>query len=185
MTRAAALGLAVLIGSTGPAASAESRRYVVDPGQSQLRFHAVSRFVSADGRFGRFEGEIQLDATAPERAAGRIVVEVASLDTGIGRRDQHLRSDDFLAATRHPHATFVVEAVRPEGSRWRVTGPLTIRGVSRPVSVPVAVTAADGRLRAVGELVVHRREFGVAYDSFFNPIRDEVRVSFDLVAVAG
>jgi len=183
--RAAALALAALIGSIGPTASAEPRRYVLDPVRSQLRFHAVSRFMNADGHFGRFEGEIQLDTTAPERAVGRIVVEMASLDTGIGRRDDHLRSDDFFATARNPRATFVVESVRHDGGRWLVTGPLTIRGVTRPVSVPVAVTASDGRLRVVGEFVVRRREFGVAYDSFFNPIRDEVRVSFDLAAVAG
>ncbi|HSE95257.1 MAG TPA: YceI family protein [Methylomirabilota bacterium] len=184
-TRAAVLALAVVIGGPEPAASAEPRRYVVDPGQSQLRFHAVSRFVNAAGRFGRFEGEIQLDAAAPDRAAGRIVVQVASLDTGIGRRDEHLRSDDFFATARHPHATFVVEAVRAEDGRWLVSGPLTIRGVTRPLSVPVTVTAGDGRVRVIGEFVVRRREFGVAYDSFFNPIRDEVRVWFDLAAVPG
>jgi polyisoprenoid-binding protein YceI len=184
MIRVTGLALAVLIAGLDPAA-AEPRRYVLDPGQSQLRFHAVSRFVNADGRFGQFAGEIQLDPAAPERTAGRIVVDVASLDTASGRRDQHLRSEDFFATTRHPHATFVVEAVRPEGGRWVVTGPLTIRGVTRPLSVPVTVTASDGRVRVVGAFVVRRREFGVAYDSFLNPIRDEVRVSFDLAAAQG
>jgi polyisoprenoid-binding protein YceI len=164
-------------------AAADAVPFVVDPARSHIRFHAVSRFMEADGAFRRFAGEIRMEDGRPETASGRIVVEVASIDTGIGMRDRHLRSDDFLDAERHPQATFVVSAVRPEGRRVVVSGELTIRGVARPVSVPVFVAVSPGAIRITGELTLNRREFGVAYQSRLNPIRDEVTVSFDLTAV--
>jgi polyisoprenoid-binding protein YceI len=140
--------------------------------------------VEADGAFRRFTGELRLEPDRPETASGRIVVEVASIDTANQRRDDHLRSPDFFDAERHPQAVFVLGAVRAEGSRTVVSGELTIRGVTRPLSVPVTVTVAGDAVRAAGRFVVNRRQFGVAYQSWLNPVRDEVTVSFELTAVA-
>ena len=74
--------------------------------------------------------------------------------------------------------------MRAEGSQTVVTGELTIRGVTRPVSVPVTVTVAGDAVRAAGRFVVDRRQFGIAYQGWLNPVRDEVTVSFELTAVA-
>jgi polyisoprenoid-binding protein YceI len=165
-------------------AAAEPRAYVVDPGTSHIRFHAVSRFVDADGAFRRFAGELRLEPGRPETASGRIVVEVASIDTANRSRDDHLRSPDFFDAERYPQAVFVLAAVRAEGSQTVVTGELTIRGVTRPLSVPVTLTVAGDAVRAAGRFVVDRRRFGIAYQGWLNPVRDEVTVSFELTAVA-
>jgi len=178
----AALGLLALL--LPAIAGAETRVYVIDPARSQIRFHAVSRFMDADGAFRRFGGEVRIEDGRPETASGRVTVEVASIDTGIRMRDTHLRSDDFFDVERHPQATFVTTAVRPEGGRFVVSGELTIRGVTRPLTVPVAVTATADALRITGDLTVNRREFGVAYQSRLNPVGDEVSVFFDLTAVA-
>jgi polyisoprenoid-binding protein YceI len=172
--------LAVLAASL---AAAEPRRYVIDPQRSAIRFHAVSRLMDADGSFARFAGEIRLDDGRPETASTRLTIEVASLDTGIRMRDTHLRSEDFFDVERHPQAVFESSGVRREGERVAVTGRLTIRGVTRPLTVPVTVTEAAGALRVVGEVTLNRREFGIAYQSRLNPIQDEVRVRFELVAV--
>jgi polyisoprenoid-binding protein YceI len=176
----------VLVGlAVATAAAAEPRSYVVDPAKSHVRFHAVSRLVDADGAFRRFAGEIRLEPGRPETASGRVVVEVASIDTANQRRDDHLRSPDFFDAARHPQAVFALTTVRAEsGGQTVVAGELTIRGVTRPLSVPVTVTVADDSVRAAGRFVVNRRQFGVAYQSWLNPVRDEVAVSFDLTAVA-
>lgn len=177
------LALALLAGLPGSAGSDGTRAYVIDPARSQLRFHAVSRFMNADGVFTRFRGEVRLDDARPETASGQLTVEVGSLDTGNRMRDSHLRTDDFFDVERHPQATFVVSTVRRAGDRWAVSGQLTIRGVTRPVVVPITVSTSAGAVRTVGEFTLNRREFGVSYQSFLNPIRDEVRVSFDLTAL--
>lgn len=180
-----AAGLLVLALALLPAhgVAAEPRLYVVDPARSQVRFHATSRLMDADGRFTRFGGEVRLDDGRLATAAARLTAEVASLDTGIGLRDTHLRSADFLDAERHPRATFVTTGVRPAGDRLVVSGELTIRGVTRPVTLPVTATLTGTTLRVGGELTLNRRHFGVAYQSRLNPVGDEVKVSFDLVAV--
>jgi polyisoprenoid-binding protein YceI len=177
-----ALGLAT--GLAGPAATAAGglQAYVVDPARSRVGFHATSRLMDAEGRFGRVAGELQVDLERPESAAGHVTVEVASLDTGIRRRDDHLRSADFLDAARHPRGTFVVASARREGPRWLVAGDLTIRGVTRPVAVVTRVEPDGPGVRVTGELTVSRRAFGIAYDSVLNPVRDPVRVTFELVA---
>ncbi len=175
------LALAVLL--LPASLRAEAELYVIDPAKSHIRFHAVSRFMDADGAFRRFAGEIRLEAGRPETATGRVVVEVASIDTGISLRDNHLRSDDFFDTERHPRAAFVATGVRPEGSGFVVSGELTIRGLTRPLSVPVTVAVSPAAIRITGALTVNRREFGVAYQSRLNPVGDEVQVSFDLTAV--
>lgn len=177
-------GLCWCLWGNAPAAADEPRLYIVDPARSQVRFSAVSRLMNADGAFGRVAGEVRFDPARPEATSGRVAVDVASIDTGIRMRDNHLRGPDFFDAERHPQATFVVSSVRREAEQWTVSGTLTVRGVTHPIGVPVTLTVVDGALRVVGQLTVNRKAFGVAYDSFLNPIRDEVRVSFDLMATA-
>lgn len=171
--------------SGGSAAAEEPRAHVVDPARSQIRFHASSRLMDADGSFHRFGGEVRFDEGRPEAVSARVTVEVASIDTGIRMRDDHLRSEDFFHVERHPTATFVVATVSRDGERWVVIGQLTIRGVTRPLSLPATVSRADAELRIRGEFTVNRQAFGITYRSFLNPIRDEVRVWFDLVASPG
>ncbi len=185
-TRGGLLLLGVLVAlSSAPAAAEEPRVHVVDPGRSEIRFHASSRLMDADGSFHRFRGEVGFDEGRPEAVSARVTVEVASIDTGIRMRDDHLRSEDFFHAERHPTATFVVATVSRDGERWVVIGQLTIRGVTRPLSLPVTVSHAGAELRIRGEFTVNRQAFGITYRSFLNPIRDEVRVWFDLVASPG
>lgn len=174
---------ALVAGLAAALVAAEPRLYVIDPGRSAFRFHAVSRFMDADGRFTRFGGEIRLEDGRWEMASARVTIEVASLDTGIRMRDTHLRSEDFFDVERHPRAIFESSAVRRDGEHVMVTGRLTLRGVTRPLTVPVTVTEVAGALRVVGEVTLNRREFGIAYQSRLNPIQDEVQVRFDLVAV--
>jgi polyisoprenoid-binding protein YceI len=111
-----------------------------------------------------------------------VVVDITSIDTRNGLRDDHLRSADFFDAERHPTATFVTTTIQPAAEGVLVSGQLTIRGVTRPVSVPVALTREADAIRIVGEVALNRREYGIRYQSILNPIRDPVRLRVDLVA---
>lgn len=178
------LHLSLLVACSGGHAAAEERVYAVDPARSQIRFHASSRLMDADGRFHRFGGEVRFDDSRPEAAAARLTVEVASIDTGIRMRDDHLRSEDFFHVERYPTATFLVASASRDAERWVVSGQLTVRGVTQPLSLPVTVSRTGAELRIRGEFTVNRQAFGISYRSFLNPIRDEVRVWIDLVATA-
>jgi polyisoprenoid-binding protein YceI len=178
------IGAVLLVAAIASTAAAEPRLYVLDPARSQIRFHAVSRFMDADGSFKQLAGELRLEGDRPETVVGRVVVQVASIDTGNRMRDNHLRSEYFFDAGRYPEAVFVASGARRDAGRVVVTGELTIRGVTRPLAVPVTVTAGAGSIRVQGQLTVNRREFGVAYQSRLNPVNDEVSVTVDLTAVA-
>ena len=85
---------------------------------------------------------------------------------------------------RFPTITFESLRVEAAGRRATVTGRLTVRGVTREIAVPVDVAVSDVALVATGELVMNRRDYGMGYNSFVNPIGNEVRVSFTIRARA-
>jgi polyisoprenoid-binding protein YceI len=177
-------GSALIAMAGGAMAQAGPVRYRIQPDASDVTFQATSRLMNADGHFHHLSGEVVADPRDFRSARVSLSIEAASLDTGIGMRDNHLRSEDFFDVKRFPTITF--ESARVEGSGGQVTvvGRLTVRGVTREVAVPVSVNVTDTALMASGELVVNRREFGLSYQSVLNPIGNDVRVAFTFRARA-
>jgi polyisoprenoid-binding protein YceI len=172
----AALLLLVLAG-TAPA-KAESLRFRIQPEASEITFRATSRLMNAEGHFGRFSGDVVADPARPTGARISLTIEAASLDTGIGMRDNHLRSADFFDIERFPTIAFESVRVETAGRRATVTGSLTLHGVTREIAVPVDVQITETALVASGEFIVNRGEYAMNYNSFLNPIGNEVRVAF-------
>jgi len=171
----AALALGMLTG-TSPAAS-EPLRFRIQPEASEITFRATSRLMNADGHFSRFSGDVVLDPAVPTTARISLTIEASSLDTGIEMRDKHLRSGDFFDVERFP--TIAFESVRVDGGRRAtVVGRLTLHGVTRDIAVPVDVQISNAALVASGEFIVNRGEYAMNYNSFLNPIGNEVRVAF-------
>jgi len=172
----AALLLLVLAGSAP--AKAESLRFRIQPEASEITFRATSRLMNAEGHFGRFSGDVVADPARPTGARISLTIEAASLDTGIGMRDNHLRSADFFDIERFPTIAFQSVRVETAGRRATVTGSLTLHGVTREIAVPVDVQITETALVASGEFIVNRGEYAMNYNSFLNPIGNEVRVAF-------
>jgi polyisoprenoid-binding protein YceI len=181
---AVALLLSLALTSWTPRASAAAVTYRVQPEASEVTFKATSRLMNADGRFHRLAGRIVVDPEDLATAKVTVSVEAASIDTGIGMRDNHLRSEDFLDARQFPVVTFESQRVEAAGRRATVYGRLTVHGVTRDVAVPVEVDLSDQALVATGELVIDRRDFGLTYQSLVNPIGNEVRIAFTFRARA-
>ncbi|OGL04982.1 MAG: hypothetical protein A3I03_12495 [Candidatus Rokubacteria bacterium RIFCSPLOWO2_02_FULL_68_19] len=177
-----AAGLALLLLGASPT-WADTVRYPLGPSHGNVFFKATSRLVDADGTFHRFAGEVRVDPGALEQAVVSLAIEAASVDTGIQRRDDHLRSEDFFHVTRFPQITFASRRVAPADGKVLVTGDLTLHGVSREVTVPVELELSAGALRARGEFTIRMSDYGMTYRSWFNPLRDEVRILFDLRGV--
>lgn len=167
-----------------PAARADVARFVVVPEGSQLGFRATSRVVNADGHFSRFSGEVLTDPANLTKARVTVSIETASIDTGIRKRDNHLRSEDFLHADRFPVITFQSTRIEDNGGRLVLVGRLSLRGVTREVTVPVEVNVAGGRLEARGQFDINRGDYGINYDSVVNPVGQRVRIAFSLRAQA-
>ncbi len=150
----------------------------IDSTRSSIAFVADSRFGKVRGTFGRwkFRGTIGADLAAQ----GELVVETASLDTGLSRRDTHLRSEDFFDCARHPEAIFALSSVRQDGNTAQVQGTLTLRGKTVEVPVRFMLKKSPTETMAFGSFLLNRRTFGMNYDSRLNPIQDEVRVEVTL-----
>lgn len=176
----AALALAMLAGVG--VAWAEPRRFRIQPEASEITFRATSWLMNADGHFARFSGEVLVDPATLTGARITLTVESASLDTGIEMRDRHLRSADFFDVRRFPAIAFQSMRVESAGRRATVVGRLTLHGVTREIAVPVDVQITDTALVASGEFIVNRGEYAMNYNSFLNPIGNEVRVAFTFLA---
>jgi len=175
-----AIALAIVMLAVLPArAVAAPTTFAIDPAGSELGFSATSRLMNAQGRFHRFHGRVSLDRHDLTTARVTFSVETASLDTANGRRDDHLRSEDFFAAARFPTATFESDRVERTPGGLNVAGRLTIRGITRVIDLPVQVDVAEQTLRAKGEFEIQRTAFGIAYQSRLNPVGDIVRVVFN------
>ncbi|HKZ05624.1 MAG TPA: YceI family protein [Methylomirabilota bacterium] len=178
-----ALLLLALAAAPCPAEPAPLRFRVV-PEASELGFHATSRLANADGRFSRFDGEVLADPVDLSTARVSMKVEAASIDTGIRRRDDHLRSEDFLHVDRFPAITFQSTHVEATGRRLVLTGRLTLRGVTKEIVVSMEVSVTGDRLEARGQLDINRGDYGINYHSSLNPIGQRVRIRFAFRAQA-
>ncbi|MFF5983812.1 YceI family protein [Streptomyces olindensis] len=143
--------------------------YVLDPAGTRIGFVARALLVSrVRGAFGAFEGGGRLDGADPSRSAVRLAIRAGSVGTGNDKRDDHLRGGDFLDADVHPSLTFTSTRVERAGATgFRVTGDLTVRGVTRPVTVDVELTGAGNdprgafRVGFTGRAVIDRDDWGV------------------------
>jgi polyisoprenoid-binding protein YceI len=113
--------------------------FAIDSAHTDILFSAKHMMVTTvRGTFRDVSGTIDVDESDPTTAKADIVVRTASVDTGFGARDTHLRSDDFFAADRYPELHVVSTAVRPTGGkRFIVTADVTIRDITRPVDFDV------------------------------------------------
>lgn len=113
-------------------------RWDIDPSHSSVEFVARHLFARIRGRFAGFTGTIEIGAD-PAESAAEVTIQAASLDTYVGVRDQNLRAAEYLDVERFPTLTFRSSAVRDvDGERaLRLDGDLTIRDVTRPVSLDV------------------------------------------------
>jgi polyisoprenoid-binding protein YceI len=160
-----------------------AERYRIVPQKSQFQFKGYSLLANALGTFHRFSGEIVADAQQLNASHVRFVIEAASLDTANARRDQHLRSKDFLFVDQYPTITFTSTALTRDGLKYAVQGNLEMRGVTKRVTIPVTIEQRQDEIVVQGGISLNRRDFGVQYNTFFNPVQDVVDVTFTIVGV--
>jgi polyisoprenoid-binding protein YceI len=174
------LGWTVLL-SVGLGQAAE--RYQIAPQKSQLQFKGHSLLVTVVGTFHLFSGDIVADAQQLHASHVRFVIEADSLDTANTRRDQHLRSKDFLFVDQYPTITFTSTAITRDDMRYVVQGDLEMRGVTKRVTLSVAVEQRQDEIVVQGGVALNRRDFGMQYNAFFNPVQDTVDITFTIVGV--
>lgn len=144
------------------ASAASATDYVVDPAQSRLQFTASAQGEAFTGSFADFSARITFDPAHPESAQFEVRVELTSVDTGNGERDETLRSDDFFAVARSPQATWrATGAVVLADGRYRADGALTLRGVTHVVPLTFQWLPVAGGAELDGAASIDRLDFDV------------------------
>lgn len=168
--------------------------YALDPDHTRLGFVARHAMITkVHGQFDRFSGTINVDGQDPARSTAEVVVETASVNTRLAVRDEHLRSGDFLGVPDHPTMTFRSTRVEQvDEDRFLVTGDLTIKGTTRPVTLDVEYTGAtvDGGELRIGfeaSAAINRHDWGVSWNTAVESggvlVSDVVRLQLDVAAV--
>jgi len=144
--------------------------YALDVAHTQVGFAVRHMAVSkVRGRFTKFDGTIQV-AEDPTQSSVNVTIDANSVDTQDETRNNHLRTNDFFDVENHPTWTFVSTSIVPDGKgKWKLTGDLTIRGVTRPVtlesSLEGVVKDPYGNLRTgfSASAVIDREDFDVSF----------------------
>jgi polyisoprenoid-binding protein YceI len=168
--------------------------YQIDPSHTELGFAVRHMAVSkVRGRLSKFEGTLVL-AEDPADSKVSLTVDATSVDTRDENRDAHLRTNDFFDVENHPTWSFVSTSIKPEGpTEFKVDGDLTIRGVTKPVTLDVTfegvVTDPFGNHRVgfSGSTSINRDDFDVAFGAVLEAgglvVAKKVDIQIELEAV--
>jgi len=148
------------------AVPAKADTWNVDAVHSHVGFSVRHLLTPVPGSFGDFTGTIVYDEANPPSSTVEFSIQTVSIDTNNERRDNHLRSADFFDAENHPTLSFKSKKVAPLGENsLAVTGDLTIRGVTKEVTVPVEVLGVMGdKAGFQTEFEIDRKEYGVVWN---------------------
>jgi polyisoprenoid-binding protein YceI len=172
-----------------------SGTYTIDPAHSRIGFVARHAMVTkVRGSFNDFEGSGYFDAEDPSRSHLELTIKTSSIDTGNPDRDAHLRSNDFFDMDNYPEIRFVSTRVETKGAdEYLVTGDLTMKGVTRPVSIEfefeggVQDPFGNDRIGFEGTATVSRKEWGINFNVALEAggvlVSDKVELEFDVSAV--
>ena len=155
-------------------ALASAATWNIDPDHSNLGFKVRHLMVSnVKGSFEKHKGTVEIDDKDITRSKVSVTIDTASVNTNVAKRDEHLRSADFFDAAKYPTMTFTSRKVAKAGKgKLKVTGDLTLRGVTRQVVLNVEGPAREskdpwGNFRSgvVASTKINRKDFGLVYNA--------------------
>jgi polyisoprenoid-binding protein YceI len=180
--------------ATTPATSTVTT-WKIDPSHSHLEFAVRHLMISTvKGRFGVVEGTVRTDEANPAQADVQVTIDAHSIDTREAQRDAHLKSADFFDAATYPTLTFTGGRVTDRsGDRFRLTGELTIHGVTREVTLDVT-SEGRGKDPWGGERAgysattkIKRSDFGLTWNQVLEAggiaVGDEIKITLDVELV--
>lgn len=171
--------------------TAAQTTWQIDPAHTQVWFSVRHMmFATVRGRFTGVAGELTLDEKDPAGFSANVTLDAATIDTGNEQRDTHLRSGDFFDADNHPELTFVSRRLESVGgSKYRVTGELTIRDTTREVVLDVEETGrgtdpwGQTKIGFTAHTSIDRKDYGLTWNQALEAggvlVSDEVKISID------
>jgi len=181
--------------TTTPARTDLTGTYTLDPAHTRIGFVARHAMVTkVRGAFNAFDGTAVIDGANPAASSARVTIDAASIDTRNAQRDEHLRSNDFLALAEYPQITFVSTAVQQlDESTFELVGDLTIKGVTNSITIPFelegAATDPFGNVRVgfEGSVAISRKDYGITWNAALETggvlVSDKIVLEFEVSAV--
>jgi polyisoprenoid-binding protein YceI len=169
--------------------------YAIDPTHSRIGFVARHAMVTkVRGSFNEFEGSGYFDTENPASSNLTLTIQAASIDTRNADRDGHLRSNDFFDMETYPEITFASTAVdQVDAENFRVTGDLTIKGVTKPVTVDFEYTGTavdpygNQRIGLDGKTTINRKDWGVSWNAALETggvlVSEKITLEFEVSAI--
>jgi polyisoprenoid-binding protein YceI len=191
--RTSIVGILALIGlvASRPVAPGADT-YKIDPAHSNIGFTVTHLVINTvRGKFNEFMGTLELDGNALQGAQGTI--QAKSIDTGIERRDNHLRSADFFEVQKYPTITFQSKRVEKKGEEAVLVGDFTMHGVTRELALPATVKGpikdpwGNSRIGLQARAKLNRKDYGLKYNQALETgglvVADEVELDLNVEAV--
>jgi len=189
LLRGAAVAAALALASPALAADA----YQFDKAHTTVAFQVRHIFTMLGGKFQDFSGTIQVDRAKPESSSVEFTIQAASIFTNEPKRDEHLKSPDFFDVANHPTITFKSTAVKPAGKNvYQVTGNLTMRGVTKSVTLPVTFLGegkdpwGNEKMGFETSVTLNRKDYGLDWNANLQSggflVGDEVKVQVSVEA---
>ena len=176
------LPAALLLAGAGQAKAAE---WSVAPDKSSVAFEANGSGYTTNGTFGKYRAEVEFDPDLPAETAIRVQLDMTSAGTGNSEVDDALKSADFFDPKRFPAAQFVARGARQTGNgHYTLDGQLTLKGVTKPISLPFSVDIKNGTATVAAETKINRLDFGVGPETIAGlAIDKDVKLTINLTAV--
>lgn len=185
----------VLLALAATAAAARAETWNIDPAHTTVEFSVRHMMISnVKGQFEKLSGTIAANGNDPSSVQISAVIDAASINTRVEKRDAHLKSAAFLDVDKYPTITFKSTKVEAAGSnKWKVTGDLTLHGVTKPVVLEVETTAPikdpSGKTRAGASATtkIDRKDFGVTWNKPMETggvlVGEDVSIAIEVEAV--
>jgi len=152
--------------------------------QSELSFTSRQMGVPVDGRFKRFDAQLNFDPKKPEAGKVGFSIDLASVSLGAPELEAELAKAPWFDSKKVPQASFQSSAIKAAGpGKFEVAGKLTIKGLTRDIVVPIALSQAGGLSTASGAFVLKRLEFKIGEGEWSDTsmVANDVQVKFKLV----
>jgi len=177
--------LFLLIAVAAMAQTYGRQTFKIDRAHSTIAFKVRHLLGTATGNFSKFSGAIVVDREHPEKSSVTVRIDASSIDTGIAKRDEHLREGLFNVA-RYPEITFKSRRVTHTGTNSAdIVGDLTMHGVTREITLNVQLLSNDGSRWRVTTAPLRRSQFGLMFSKsaeMVSGIADEVAVDIEIAA---
>ena len=180
---------------SAPASTSGLTTYTLDPAYTTVEFSGKHMmFATVKGQFRKVDGTIQLDAADLSRSSVDVTIDAGSLESGQEMRDGHLKSADFLHVEEHPTLTFKSTSVEARGDDLKVTGDLTIHGVTKSVVLDAEFNGTGKNpwgkqvISYSASTKVNRKDFGLNWNAALEAggmlVSDDVKISIEIEAIS-